>query len=422
MEDYIYDDNTIMEDEQNGDPTNVYQEDINGDGQIDLVYAEHDTDGDGIADHVEAYMDEDFDGTFEKKVELYDFNQDGMPEVIAQSVDTNSDGNYDYMQVQTDMDGDGIIDAVEEMVDTNNNGVYDKHALTADTSGDGQPDYIEVDTDYNEDGAYDSARIYQDTDHNGNIDTMTDVYDSDGDGRLDRADVHHDYDEDGKDDWAQHFAFNPGTGELTPLDDAPGYGEGLAGTYAFELEQYEPAADYPAGISGDPATSIEHWEYQGDTGRCALYSQKFIVEEFTGQDIDIEEFVEVAEENGWFDGTTTFLNTNKMLDYYGIDNEMSFHNDINDIEQCLEAGGRIIVAIDADEIWYGQGDDLFSPTSAANHAVEVVGIDRTDPDKPMVILNDSGTPNGKGEMVPLDDFIDAWQDSECQMIECYPNK
>ena len=139
--------------------------------------------------------------------------------------------------------------------------------------------------------------------------------------------------------------------------------------------------------------------------------------------IEINEFVSVAEEKGWFsdDFGTTFLNTNKMLDYYGIENEMSFHNDIGDIEDCLNEGGRVIVAIDADEIWYGEGNDLFSPNSTANHAVEVIGIDYTDTEHPMVILNDSGSPNGRGEMIPLEDFMDAWKDGECQMIKCYPN-
>ena len=100
----------------------------------------------------------------------------------------------------------------------------------------------------------------------------------------------------------------------------------------------------------------------------------------------------------------------------------------NDMELGIETRvkGNIIekgiVAIDANEIWYGEGDDLFSPSSGANHAVEVIGIDYSDPDHPMVILNDSGSPNGKGEMVPLGDFMDAWKDGECQMIKCYPKK
>ena len=53
-----------------------------------------------------------------------------------------------------------------------------------------------------------------------------------------------------------------------------------------------------------------------------------------------------------------------------------------------------------------------------NHAVQVIGIDYSNPDEPMVILNDSGTPDGCGEMVPLDTFLDAWEDGNCQMITC----
>lgn len=75
---------------------------------------------------------------------------------------------------------------------------------------------------------------------------------------------------------------------------------------------------------------------------------------------------------------------------------MSFHNDIDDIRECLESGGKVIVSIDADEIWFGESDDLFTPGDGPNHAVEVIGIDYSNPDEPMVILNDSGNPNGCG--------------------------
>lgn len=112
------------------------------------------------------------------------------------------------------------------------------------------------------------------------------------------------------------------------------------------------------------------------------------------------------------------LNMDRVLDYYGIDSDMSFHNNLSDIEECLDAGGKIIVAVDADEIWYGEQDDLFTPGDGANHAVEVIGIDRTNPDDTMVILNDSGNPNGCGELVPLETFLDAWEDGNCQMITC----
>ena len=57
--------------------------------------------------------------------------------------------------------------------------------------------------------------------------------------------------------------------------------------------------------------------------------------------------------------------------------------------------------------------------TVADHAVEVIGFDYSDPNNPMVILNDSGTPDGCGELVPLDVFVNAWEAGDCQMIECW---
>ena len=135
----------------------------------------------------------------------------------------------------------------------------------------------------------------------------------------------------------------------------------------------------------------------------------------------MEEMADIAEENGWFteDGGTLLIDMNKMLDYYGVENEMSFNNDISDIEDCLSGGGKAIVSIDANEIWVGDNDNMFTPGYTPNHAVEVIGIDYSSPDNPMVILNDSGHPDGCGSMIPLDVFVDSWEDSGCHLIACY---
>ena len=403
-----------------------YREEIdrNGDGQTDMIIFEAIIDGDGRLDVEGTLKDNNYDGEFESSEMYSDEDGDGFYDTHEKEVDTNGDGNVDYIERQIDSNGDGIFDEndfIEASIDTNHSGNMDKYFMQEDTDGDGKIDYIVKGGDYNEDGENDSLNIYADTTGDGKYDIMAEVYDSTGDGKFDMAEIHHDYDGDGIEDWTQICSYNPETGTITPLNDAPEYGN-ISATFANELPNYEPNENYPDGISGDPVSSMEHWEFQGNTNRCALYSQMFIVEEFTDQDIDIEEFTEIAYEQGWFNDGTTFLNTNKMLDYYGIVNEMSFHNDINEIESCLDSGGKVIVAIDADEIWYGEGNDLFSPSSAANHAVEVIGIDYTNPERPMVILNDSGNPNRKGVMVPMEDFMDAWKDSECQMIKCYPNK
>ena len=399
--------------------------DRNGDGQTDVIFMEGDTNGDGFIDFEATLEDNNFDGEFENSIVISDEDGDGIIDTRETNLDTDGDGITDYKERTIDSNKNGFFDendSYQGTLDSNRSGQVDTFRMQVDSDGDGIIDYAEQGRDFNDDGVFDSLKIFEDTTGNGKLDTMTELYDSTGDGRLDSAEIHYDYDGDGIEDWTQVCRYNPETGSVMPLNDPPEYAE-ISATYAWELPQYEPGENYPENICGDPASSMKYWEPQGESGPCALYSQMFIIEEFTGQEIDINDFTAMAESNGWYGpGGTTPLNLSKMLDAYGIENEMSFHNNINDIEDCLNEGGRVIVAIDADEIWNGEGGDLFSPNAMANHAVEVIGIDYSNPEQPMVILNDSGSPYGRGEMFPLEDFMDAWKDSECQMIKCYPNK
>lgn len=353
----------------------------------------------------------------------FDSNGDGFSDTYVEMYDTNGDGSYDTMSMMSDTDGDGYAETWTEAADTNHSGQFDTFVTQQDLNGDGFIDVVQKSHDYNQDGQIDSVTTHTDTNGDGQFDHVTKSYDSTGDGLMDKVDVYVDFSGTGNADYHQAYNYDPSSGLLVP-DMATGME--IGGTTYTELENYQPNDDYPEGISGDPQESMEYWECQGDTNRCALYSQKFVIEELSpeGTEINIEEFAQVAKDNGWFteDGGTTCLNMNSMLNYYGIDNEMCFHQSVDDIEDCLNEGGKVIVSIDCNEIWYGEDNNIFAPDSASNHAVEVIGIDRTDPEHPMVILNDSGTPNGRGEMIPLEVFEGAWEDGDCQMIKCYPSK
>lgn len=350
-----------------------------------------------------------------------DTNGDGMVDTYAEQFDTNGDGIIDTYSMMTDGDGDGYFETQTTAIDSNNSGNPDTFIQQVDTNADGQADVVNKGNDYNQDGQIDNVRTYADTNGDGQYDYMQKSYDSDNDGVMDKTKVYQDTTGNMDVDNYQAYNLDPSTGELTPTAAAPSDIDPTA----VDREQFDPLQANDDDVSGDPEADMEHWECQGDTNRCALYSQKFVIEELSPdhKEIDIDDFAQTAEENGWFDeeGGTTFLNMNKMLNYYGIDNEMSFNNDISDIEETLDNGGKVIVSVDSNEIWGREDHQLFSPESGANHAVEVIGIDRSDPDNPMVILNDSAPSNGKGEMIPLQTFEDAWEDGDCQMIKCYPN-
>ena len=388
----------------------------------------------------------------------FDLDGDGVPDAFAQEADLNGDGIADALLLDTDqngmvdlclwdLDGDGYLETTE--MDTDGNGVMDLFTQESDTDGDGILDQLAQFRDYDQDGAVDSGRLLTDTDGDGQYDALTQLVDRDGDGfmeeSLTRLDLngdghpnmtveerladtdgdgipdtlHRAIDHDGDQiaDTVELYDFDADTGTLTLLrpDKLPMQSEPVT------LETFDPSQTDPKDVCGDPAADMENWECQGDTNRCTLFSQKFVIEELTGQELDIEELADIAEANGWFSEESggSALHMNKILDYFGIKNEMTFHNDLEDLRQSLEKGGKVIVGVDSGEIWYGETDEIFAPVDGADHAVQVIGIDNSDPENPMIILNDSGSPNGCGEMVPMDVFLDAWEDSDFQMITCY---
>jgi hypothetical protein len=113
-----------------------------------------------------------------------------------------------------------------------------------------------------------------------------------------------------------------------------------------------------------------------------------------------------------------------VLEAYGIPVERGYGGTLEDIEARLTAGEHVIVGVDAHEIWTAgevTGDDSIDdfpgiPGMDANHAVEVIGVDRSDPANPVVVLNDPGHPEGRGLEVPADEFTDAWADSDHYMV------
>ncbi len=401
----------------NGDGVNdALMFDSNGDGLFDS--AMFDTNIDGVVDQITSYYDTTGDGYIDMIVTQTDSDFDGYPEQVTTEIDTNGDGIMDMTSVESDSNMDGMTDSIIKASDYDQDGIIDHITTFADNDADGAFDQVIKQHDSNDDGILDTSESNFDFNNDGHSDAVIKetIEDTDNNGEYDTYTVSTDENEDGEFEAIEVYEYNEYTEplELSSLDLPQ---NNLGETYDV-LDTYDPSQSDPDCVTGNPEEAMNVWECQGDTNRCAVYAQKFVIEELTGQDIDIEEFADIAERNGWFseENGTPMLNMNKMLDAYGIENEMTFDNTIDDIKECLDNGKKVIVSIDADEIWYGAEEDLFSPTDSANHAVEVIGIDNSNPDEPMVILNDSGTPNGCGEMVPLDMFLDAWEDSNCELI------
>lgn len=385
-----------------------------------------DTTGDGYDDSL-LYFDEnggfvvasdlDYDGNFEQVQYFSGMDYWGNPTEAIIMIDTDNDGNLDTGFAES-FNEFGDVVAHAEFNDYNQDGEIDMMKIYEDTTGAGQFDIVtSIHSDNSESPIIQKIDVQMDQtgDQKPDISIHTEILDSTGDNQPDLVKVTT------TDSYGQEFSYEMSYEEYLAQEGSFGY---TTSAYPINMlgAQFNPETADPNLVAGDPASDMQYWEYQGQTGRCALYAQKFAIEERLGREVPIEELVAVAEEHGWFNeaagGGTTTLNMDKLLEYYGVDHQMSFDNDIDSLENALKNGNNVIVGVDSGQIWYGNENNIFSPETNADHAVQVIGIDRTNPDSPMVVLNDSGTPDGRGELVPLDVFENAWNAGDAQMIVC----
>lgn len=153
---------------------------------------------------------------------------------------------------------------------------------------------------------------------------------------------------------------------------------------------------------------------------CAIKSQQIILNEF-GVPVTEDQCVQYSIEHGWYsnDGSGTNLNdVGNLLKDAGIPCTQTGNANIYDLVNELQQGHKVIVGVDSGELWDNSiwdwlKDFFFGGT--ADHALIVAGIDLTDPDHPMVVLTDPGT-GSPAQPYPLEQFMDAWADSECFMV------
>ncbi|MEV6397168.1 C39 family peptidase [Streptomyces sp. NPDC051907] len=188
-----------------------------------------------------------------------------------------------------------------------------------------------------------------------------------------------------------------------------------------DLPNFDPALSDPSAVLGDPGGAMETWQQHTGDNACAIGAQGMVLEYLTGQEFSEEQLTQEAASMGWFDVSsgTSPDDVGNLLEYHGVPVEHVEGASLEQLQQVVAGGGAAIVGVDSSEIWTAGHDPSDEPVGMvpgvagqdADHAVWVTGFDNSDPAHPMVILNDSGHPDGQGLAVPLDEFMGAWQDS-----------
>lgn len=193
------------------------------------------------------------------------------------------------------------------------------------------------------------------------------------------------------------------------------------GVPAIDAVTFSPVHDDDE-IVGSPLEDMTHWHIQSYPDTCAVVAQEYILDSVLPYDVTEDELVRHAVSSGWYfpGGGTPALQVGNLLEMHGIAVAREENASFEHLTDALQNGQKVLVGVDGDELissgidpvrddWIGDGYAI--PGQDANHVVQVIGVDVTDPHNPMVILNDPGHANGCGMMVSVDKFMNAWQDS-----------
>lgn len=192
----------------------------------------------------------------------------------------------------------------------------------------------------------------------------------------------------------------------------------------------------------EPNYELEKFDpniYQGPNNTCAIRCQEIILRDY-GIMLSQDELVEYATQKGWFDpdpvtGGTSKYAVGNLLDDCGLETTRLDNATVYDIIAELRAGHRVIVNVDANELWVKNEKNLFKRlfgeatnrindavqgvmgVEGANHALIVAGVNvnPNDPSDIHVTLIDSGSGDVCIEYT-FKEFQKAWEDGNCRMV------
>lgn len=174
---------------------------------------------------------------------------------------------------------------------------------------------------------------------------------------------------------------------------------------------YSPATtihgDGPANILSDDVRQLYD-------STCAIKSQQLILKDF-GIEISEDQLCYEAVANGWYNNGTCPADIGKLLELHGIGVSQYDNANIFNLVNELAQGHKVIVGVDSGELWEHDIRDKYFEDAKADHALIVSGVDTSDPNNVKVILTDPGT----GDLLKeysMEQFVDAWQDSNCYMM------
>lgn len=188
-----------------------------------------------------------------------------------------------------------------------------------------------------------------------------------------------------------------------------------------EASEVPPPTDEPIledttedGVYGNAYEWHGDWFYQQVDGYCGPTSAAIIVNEYFDAGItDPEYMVNQAYDMGLTNDISQGMymdDVQKLLEANGVPCE-NVTSSMDDLANRLENGYGVIAFVDSGEIWEGTNET--GEDNAPDHFLVVTEIDTN---AGTVTLADPGDPSGNSREIPLEEFENAWADSNYEMI------
>lgn len=162
-------------------------------------------------------------------------------------------------------------------------------------------------------------------------------------------------------------------------------------------------------LVGTPEHDAQFAQLQTTDFTCDISAEAGIISEFTGHPLSEAEATHDATLHGWLsrDGVKQ-ASVGRLLNLYGVQTHALEHASMRDVMAELAMGHKVILGVSAHHLYDDRHELHAFVTQAEHHAVWVTGVDLSVAGHPVVIVNDSTDPNGRGARYPVSTFEKAW--------------
>ncbi len=185
---------------------------------------------------------------------------------------------------------------------------------------------------------------------------------------------------------------------------------GMTRPERLDLRAIDAIENNNDNIIGEPISDMKEHNKQEMPYSCAIACQRYAIEALTGKELDEGDLREIGKRFGYTDDQgTPFCNSGKVAETFGLKSEYCTDSagqglNLENIMERVENGEKLIVAADTSKLYYP--DNIFRPfmITQPNHAIEIIGFDKTDPNDIKVIVNDPGFEDGAGNVYSWNEF------------------